>query len=165
MPKAAVGVGGNRGDSVRICLDALDLLRKHPLITNLEASSLYRTKPVGFAEQGWFINGAAVFETDLGPPALLDLALGIEKSFGRVRGLRWGPRTLDLDLLFYEDRRIDLPELTVPHPLMQERLFVLVPLAEIEPGWVHPAFGLSVRQMLDRLLQSDHRQEIHKLDI
>lgn len=129
----------------------------------LQTSHLYRTKPVGFEDQSWFINSAASFETELDPMSLLDTALGIEKQFGRVRLMRWGPRTLDIDILFYGNRQIDLPELKVPHPLMHERLFVLAPLAEIEPDWIHPGLGLSVRQMLDRLPQSD--REIQKLDM
>ena len=96
------------------------------------------------------------------PQALLELMLEVEKSFGRVRTVKWGPRSLDLDILFYEDIQLDLPGLKVPHPLMSERLFVLAPLAEIEPDWVHPALGLTVHEMLDRILELDHQQEIHK---
>ncbi|MFZ2446474.1 MAG: 2-amino-4-hydroxy-6-hydroxymethyldihydropteridine diphosphokinase [Syntrophobacteraceae bacterium] len=165
MEKAAIGLGSNQGDSVRTCLDVIELLRKHPAVYMFGASSLYRTKPVGFAGQAWFINAAVVFETALEPRPLLELLLDIENNYGRVRTLRWGPRTLDLDMLYYGDRKVDLPDLVAPHPRLHERLFVLAPLAEIEPGWVHPVLGLSVQEMLDRLLQSDHGQEIQKLDI
>ena len=163
MEKAAIGLGSNLGDPVRICLDALDLLQKHPAIRIVKASSLYSTKPVGFSGQDWFVNGAVLCETSLEPLDLLDFLLDLEKSFGRVRTIRWGPRTLDLDILFYGNRQTDLPNLKIPHPQMQDRLFVLVPLAEIEPEWVHPVSGLRVREMLDLLLQRDHQQEIHKL--
>ena len=88
----------------------------------------------------------------------------MEKSFGRVRTVKWGPRTLDLDILFYEDIQLDLPGLKVPHPLMSERLFVLAPLAEIEPDWVHPGLGLTVHEMLNRILELDHQQEIQKVE-
>ncbi len=164
MRKAASGVGSNQGDSVRICRDVFDLLQKHPAISILRTSALYRTSPVGVTEQNWFINAAVVLHTRLAPQALLELMLEVEKSFGRVRTIKWGPRSLDLDILFYEDIQLDLPGLKVPHPLMSERLFVLAPLAEIEPDWVHPALGLTVHEMLDRILELDHQQEIHKVE-
>lgn len=165
MEKSAIGIGSNQGESIRICLDVFDLLQKHPEINILSTSSLYRSKPMGLAGQDWFINAAALFETGLEPQSLLDLALELERNFGRVRTIRWGPRTLDIDILFYGNRRIDSPGLKIPHPRLHERLFVLAPLAEIEPDWVHPVLGLSVRDMLDRLLQSDSDQEIQKLGI
>ena len=141
------------------------MLRKHPAIDILRTSSLYRTSPVGPVEQDWFINAAVLLQTRLEPQALLELMLEVEKSFGRVRTLKWGPRTLDLDLLFYENIQLHLPMLKVPHPQMSKRLFVLAPLAEIEPDWVHPGLGLSVNQMLNRILELDDRQEIQKLDL
>jgi len=119
---------------------------------------------VGEQEQDWFINAAVVVQTRLEPLALLELMLDVEKSFGRVRTKKWGPRTLDLDILFYENIQLDLPGLKVPHPLMSERLFVLKPLAEIEPDWVHPVLGLSVYEMLNRLVEFDHQQQIQKLE-
>ncbi|MGC8495168.1 MAG: 2-amino-4-hydroxy-6-hydroxymethyldihydropteridine diphosphokinase [Syntrophobacteraceae bacterium] len=164
MKKAAIGIGSNLGDSIRICRDVFDRLRNHPAIFGVKFSSLYRTSPVGDNAGGWFINGAALVETLLAPEALLDVLLEIERDFGRVRTIKWGPRTLDLDILFYENSQIDLPRLKTPHPLMSERLFVLAPLAEIEPEWIHPANGLSVREMLDRLLAADHGQQIQKLE-
>ena len=164
MKKAAIGVGSNQGDSVRICREAFDLLRNHPAIGIIRTSSLYRTSPVGVSGHEWFINAAIVVHTVLEPVALLELMLYVERSFGRVRNVKWGPRTLDLDILLYEDVRIDLPGLKVPHPLMSERLFVLKPLAEIEPDWLHPVLGLRVREMLNRILETDHRQQIQKLE-
>ena len=165
MKKAAIAVGSNQGDSVRICRQAFDVLRKHPAINILKISSLYRTSPVGPVEQDRFINASAVLQTRLEPQALFELMLEVEKSFGRIRTVKWGPRTLDLDLLFYENIQLDLPVLKVPHPLMSKRLFVLMPLAEIEPDWVHPGLGLSVHEMLNRILELDHQQEIQKLEI
>lgn len=146
-------------------MDAFDLLQKHPEINILKTSSLYSTKPVGFEAQDWFINAVVLCETSLEPEPLLDFVLGLETNFGRVRTIRWGPRTLDLDILYYGNRQIDLPRLKIPHPLLHERLFVLAPLAEIAPDWVHPVLGLSAGRMLERLTQSDHRQEIQKLEI
>ncbi|MDR3567632.1 MAG: 2-amino-4-hydroxy-6-hydroxymethyldihydropteridine diphosphokinase [Syntrophobacteraceae bacterium] len=164
MKRAAIGIGSNLGDSIGICRDVFDLLRNPPAIDIVKASSLYRTSPVGSEAGGWFINGAALIETLLEPEALLDLLLAIEARFGRVRTIKWGPRILDLDILFYEEVPIDLPRLKAPHPLMSERLFVLMPLAEIAPDWIHPQTGLSVREMLDRLLRTDHGQLIEKLE-
>lgn len=164
MKKAAIGVGSNQGDSVRICLEVFDLLRNHPDVSILRTSSLYRTSPVGVSEQDWFINAAVLVQTRLQPQALLALLLKVEKSFGRVRTVKWGPRTLDLDILFYEDIQLDLPGLRVPHPLMSERLFVLKPLAEIEPDWVHPELGTSVQEMLNRILALDPRG-VQKLEV
>lgn len=120
---------------------------------------------MGFAGQDWFVNAAVLCETSLEPLALLDYLLDLENSFGRVRTVKWGPRTLDLDILYYGNRRMDLASLRIPHPQMQDRLFVLVPLAEIEPEWIHPESGLRVREMLDLLLKRDHQQEIQKLSI
>ena len=164
MKKAAIGVGSNQGDSLRICREVFDLLRNHPAVSISRTSSLYRTSPVGVTEQDWFINAAVLVQTRMAPEALLEFLLEVEKSFGRVRTAKWGPRTLDLDILFYENIQIDLPRLKVPHPHMCERLFVLMPLAEIEPCWVHPGCGLSVRDMLNRLLELDHRQQVQKLE-
>ena len=164
MKKAAIGVGSNQGDSVQICRDVINLLRNHPAISNMTASSLYRTSPVGVSGQAWFINAAVVVHTLLEPEALLELMLEVERSFGRVRTVKWGPRTLDLDILLYEDIQLNLPGLKVPHPLMSERLFVLKPLAEIEPEWLHPKLGLSVNEMLNRILETDHQQQIQKLE-
>ena len=116
------------------------------------------------SEQNWFVNAAVLVNTGLEPTALLEVMLEAEKAFGRVRTVKWGPRTLDLDLLFFENIQLDLPGLKVPHPLMGERLFVLKPLAEIDPDWVHPGLGLTVHQMLDRLLALDTQQQIHRLE-
>jgi 2-amino-4-hydroxy-6-hydroxymethyldihydropteridine diphosphokinase len=165
VKKAAIAVGSNQGDSVRICREVFEVLRKHPEINVLRTSSLYRTSPVGPVEQDRFINAAVLLQTRLEPQALLELMIEVEKSFGRVRTVRWGPRTLDLDLVFYENIQLDLPVLKVPHPMMSKRLFVLMPLAEIEPDWVHPELGLSVHQMLNRILELDDQQEIQKLEM
>jgi 2-amino-4-hydroxy-6-hydroxymethyldihydropteridine diphosphokinase len=165
VKQAAIGVGGNLGDTVSICREVFHLLEHHRAIDSVECSSLYSTSPVGSDAGGWFVNAAVLVKTVLEPLALLDVMLEIESRFGRVRTIKWGPRTLDLDLLFYENRQIDLPRLKVPHPLMGERLFVLAPLAEIAPQWRHPGSRRSVRQMLDQLLKTEHGQQIKKLEL
>jgi 2-amino-4-hydroxy-6-hydroxymethyldihydropteridine diphosphokinase len=99
---------------------------------------LYRTEPVGYTEQDWFLNTVAEVSTVLSPRELLDVLLGIEKSLGRVRTVRWGPRPVDLDIVLYGDERVDKPDLVIPHPCMCERAFVIVPLADLAPELVLP---------------------------
>lgn len=150
---ACIGLGGNRGmaeDTLRAAIEALGAL---PSTRLLRASRLYRTPAWGREDQPDFVNAAAVIETTLAPRALLDALLGIERVHGRERsagGARWGPRTLDLDLLLYDEREIDEPGLHVPHPHLHERAFVLVPLCEIAPEMVIPGCG-TVRDVRARV--------------
>lgn len=151
MEEVLIGFGSNQGDSIAVCRKAIQALSEHPAITVVCVSSLYRTAPVGYLDQGWFVNGVLLGTTTLSPSELLGVLLGVEQSFGRERTVRWGPRTLDLDLLAYGDRVLQLPALTLPHARMHERRFVLAPLAEICPGWTHPVLGKTTRQLLDGL--------------
>lgn len=162
MEQVFVGFGSNQGDSVRICSQAVELLNRHRQITVCKISSFYRTEPVGMTEQDWFVNGVVRCETDLDPEVLLDVLQEIEKDFKRVRDQRWGPRTLDLDILFFGDRQLQLPGLTIPHPRLHERRFVLLPLVEIAPDWVHAGLGASVSDLLSRLPAAG--QEVVRLD-
>ncbi len=116
-------------------------------------SSFFDTEPVGFLEQPRFLNGALVLETELEPVALMRELLGVERAMGRERegAVAKGPRVIDLDLLLYGDVVMETEELTLPHPEMQERRFVLEPLAEIAPDWVHPVLGVTVLAMLERV--------------
>jgi 2-amino-4-hydroxy-6-hydroxymethyldihydropteridine diphosphokinase len=140
--RAYVGVGANLGDRRGTIERAVELLCQTPGVEVLAVSSLRETDPVGFEEQPRFLNGAVELETALGPRVLLDLLLGVERALGRTRdGPRFGPRTIDLDLLVYGDERVDEPGLTVPHPRLHERRFALEPLAELAPELELPGRG------------------------
>ena len=148
MSKALIGLGSNLGDREFLIRRAIEALRALPRTFVVRVSSLYDTDPVGEVEQPAFLNAVAWLETELEPRELLWQMLLIENRMGRVRHQRWGPRPIDLDLLFHGRRIVDEPDLKVPHPEVARRAFVLVPLAEIDPEFVHPVTGESVRKML-----------------
>lgn len=129
--EAYIALGANLGDREGNLMEALERLDDTPGIQVLRVSSLYETEPVGYVDQPMFLNMAAVVSTSLSPHALLAEMQRIEKELGRVRHIHWGPRTVDLDLLWMEGRCLDTPELMLPHPRMQERSFVLRPLSDI----------------------------------
>ncbi len=143
MVMACVGLGANLGDAPATVRAAVQALTTLPGCRLLAASRLYRTPAWGNEDQPDFINAAVALETTLPAPALLERLLATEQAFGRVRmaGERWGPRTLDLDLLLYAAQVIDLPQLKVPHPHLHERAFALLPLAEVAPEAVIPGHG------------------------
>lgn len=143
MTRAAIGLGGNLGDAATTLRQAFDALGALPGTRLLHVSRLYRTPAWGLTAQPDFINAVAVVETTLAPMALLEHLLAIERRFGRVRvdGERWGPRTLDLDLLLHGEAVVGGAELTLPHPRMHERAFVLLPLLEIAPHVDLPGLG------------------------
>ncbi len=149
---AYVGLGANLGrreEALRAALEAFD---GRDGVRVVRASSFIETQPVGGPPgQPPYLNAAAELRTTLEPEALLRTLQETEDAFGRTREVRWGPRTLDLDLLLYGDRVIEMPALTVPHPRMHERRFVLGPLCEIAPEAVHPVLGRTVREMLEGL--------------
>jgi len=136
---AYVGLGSNLGSRRAMLDQALELLGERVAV--VAVSSLRETDPVGPVEQPWFLNGVARIDTDLSAHQLLEHLLEVERVLGRERRERWGPRTIDLDLLLYDEDSIDEPGLTVPHPRLHERRFVLEPLAELHPGLVVPGRG------------------------
>jgi 2-amino-4-hydroxy-6-hydroxymethyldihydropteridine diphosphokinase len=137
-----VGIGSNLGDRKAHIRRALELLASEPGIEVEQISQIRETDPVGVVDQPRFLNAAARLTTDLEPRALLDRLLAVEQALGRVRtGVRYGPRTIDLDLLLYGDRVVDEPGLRVPHPRLAERRFVLEPLAELDPALDVPGRG------------------------
>jgi 2-amino-4-hydroxy-6-hydroxymethyldihydropteridine diphosphokinase len=142
-----VAVGANLGDREAIFAAVIRSIELEKDLLLLAASPVFETAPVGPAGQDSYLNAALELRTWLGPLELLGRLQAIEKRLGRDRGpeaVRWGPRRIDLDLLFYGDRCIDLPELVVPHPRAHERAFVMRPMAELAPGFWHPVLGVSV---------------------
>jgi 2-amino-4-hydroxy-6-hydroxymethyldihydropteridine diphosphokinase len=140
--RAYIGMGANLGNREETIKRALALLAGRPGVNVVAVSSLRETDPVGFAEQPRFLNGAAAVETELEPRALLAALLAVERELGRTRdGPRFGPRTIDLDLLVYGGREVAEPGLTVPHPRLAERAFALEPLAELDPELEIPGRG------------------------
>lgn len=151
---SAIALGGNIGDSYKILTAALETLATRPGIKLQAQSSWYRTKAVG-PPQPDYLNGCAIFQVQISPDLLLETLLATEEKFGRVRQQRWGARSLDLDLLLYDDLIIDTPQLQIPHPRMVNRAFVLVPLAEIAPHWVEPTSGSRIKDLVKQVDCSD----------
>ena len=154
MSASAIALGSNMGDSRGILEAAVDTLVHTPGIFVAARSRWYITKAVGPPQPDYF-NGCAVLQTELQPQELLENLLKIEQKFGRVRQKRWGPRTLDLDLLLYDDLILQTPTLEIPHPRMRERAFVLVPLVEIASDWVEPVSGSVIKDLVKQVNCSD----------
>ena len=152
MAECAIALGSNQGNSIEILESSLDALNLIPGITIQQTSSWYQTKPVGTPEpQPDYLNGCALLSVRSTPTELLAILQATEIQFGRVGKGKLQPRTLDLDLLFYDNLVLNTPELTLPHPRMSERAFVLVPLAEIAPDWIEPRSGTKIAQLLSQV--------------
>ncbi len=154
-----VGLGSNEGDRESHLVAALDALSHIDAVAVLACSSLFDSAPVG-PPQPRFLNAVVALECGLPPQRLLGILQHIEKDLGRRREERWGPRTIDLDILFWEDQVIADPNLQVPHLELHKRRFALEPLAELAPHLLHPVLGVSVKELLGKLAPQDvHRSE------
>jgi 2-amino-4-hydroxy-6-hydroxymethyldihydropteridine diphosphokinase len=146
MPTIYLGLGSNLGDRLAALQAAVAALP--PKVRVLAESPVYETPPWGVADQPPYLNMVLEGKTSLSPQALLEHIKAIELTLGRVPSIRFGPRKIDIDILFYDDRIVDTPDLVIPHPRLQERAFVLVPLADLAPDLVHPLLGCLVRELL-----------------
>lgn len=146
-----VGLGSNMDDPAGHCLKAMHLISEADGVNLLRSSSLYRTEPVGCVKQDWFINAVVEMRTELTAHKLMQVLQDIENNMGRVRKEKWGPRIIDLDILLYGQDVIRDENLAIPHPELHRRRFILVPLCEIASYVIHPAFGVSIRGLMDRL--------------
>jgi 2-amino-4-hydroxy-6-hydroxymethyldihydropteridine diphosphokinase len=155
--RAFLSLGSNLGDRRAIIEGAVGRLDETAGVRMIRRSSFYETAPVGKVDQPWFLNVVVEVETDLSANALLDAAHEVEDAFGRTRALRWGPRSLDVDILLYGEEIIQTDRLAVPHPEMTRRRFVIEPLLEIAPDLVLPD-GRPVRDVLETVLDQDVRR-------
>ena len=153
--RAYIALGSNLGDRESYVSGAVEALRSHPLIELKKISKLFNTEPYGGVEQGDFLNGAAEIETLMDPQQLLEALHEMESAAGRDRTVRWGPRTLDLDILFYDKMVMETENLVIPHPDLENRRFVLEPMAEIAPAFRHPVTGRSIAALLRELEEGE----------
>ena len=152
MNEAFIGIGSNLGEKVQNCNDALAYISDFSKVTSM--SSLYESEPAGYTEQPKFVNAVVKIETGLSPHDLLNSLKLIEKRMGRERTFRWGPRIIDLDILFYDDLIIESENLVIPHEELQKRRFVLEPILEIDSDLIHPKYKISVKEILNNLIGS-----------
>jgi dihydroneopterin aldolase / 2-amino-4-hydroxy-6-hydroxymethyldihydropteridine diphosphokinase len=145
---AFIAIGSNLGTPKENCIEAINIISSNPDIKIISKSSFYQTAPVGNTEQDWFINSVIKISTRLNSDILLSVLLEIESNMGRIRKEKWGPRTIDLDLLFYDNLIAQQKDLTLPHPEIQKRNFVLQPLNEIEENFIHPSLKKSINTLL-----------------
>ncbi|MGY6531039.1 MAG: 2-amino-4-hydroxy-6-hydroxymethyldihydropteridine diphosphokinase [Cyanobacterium sp.] len=148
--KSAIALGSNLGKSKDTLQKAVEIIQSAPQIDLIKCSSWYKTKPIGPAQPD-YINGCITINTYFTPSQLLSFLLDIEQKFGRERKEKWGARTLDLDIILYDNLIVDLPNLNIPHLLMRERAFVLIPLAEIASNWIDPITKLTVEKLKNNL--------------
>jgi len=145
---AYIGIGSNLGIPEENCTKAIEKISSTKDIKIISKSSFYQTEPIGEVQQGWFVNSAIKIETDLSPENLLSVLLNLELAMGRTRKEKWGPRLIDLDLLLYDNLVLEKKGLTLPHPEIQNRNFVLVPMSEIAENLIHPTLKKTIKTLL-----------------
>ncbi len=143
-----IGIGSNLGDKLKHCEKAISEILKIDCHKLLAKSSLFKTQPIGYTYQDWFVNRVIKIETDLEAPELFRTLKAIESRLGRTKTFRWGPQTIDLDILFFDEVEIHTEELQIPHPLIQDRQFVLIPLTEIDRNFIHPVLKKTIQELL-----------------
>lgn len=146
---AYIGLGSNLGDKLDLCLNAIELADRIPGCSVTESSPFYRTEPVGVEGQDWYVNGVISLDTGISAQRLLKSLLAIEAGMGRERKKKWDSRCIDLDILLFGQDIINEEDLTIPHPLMHLRRFVLVPLVCLAPDLIHPVLGKTMSKLLD----------------
>ncbi|KUP04199.1 2-amino-4-hydroxy-6-hydroxymethyldihydropteridine pyrophosphokinase [Bacillus coahuilensis m2-6] len=151
MNIAYLSLGTNLGDREYYLWCAIAAMKNHPNISFLTTSSIYETEPVGYVDQGSFLNLVVKIQTNLSPEELLDFCLEVEQDLGRKRELKWGPRTIDLDILLYNHENRETEKLIIPHPRMHERAFVLIPLLELTPEITIPKMNIPAYEVLKTL--------------
>lgn len=142
-----IGIGSNLGSAKENCQQGINSLKETKKIDIIQCSSFYKTEPVGMQEQNWFINCVVEAKTLLSPENLLFLLKELESKMGRVQTIKWGPRVIDFDILFFDNKIIDTLYLKIPHPLNHKRRFVLEPMGEIAPDLVHPVLNKSIKEL------------------
>ena len=157
MKRAFIGIGSNLGDRRNNCVEAVERLKELRECEFIRCSRWYLTSPIGVEDQEWFVNGVACLGAEVSARDLLGKLLSIEALMGRVRAEKWGPRVIDLDLLLYGMDIVNEADLTIPHPHMPLRRFVLAPLAEVDPDVIHPVLAKTASRMLQEL-QGDDQQ-------
>ena len=150
-----LGLGSNIGDKLNFLKKAVEQINQLENTTVTEISSIYKTPPFGYENQDYFLNCAIKIETDLNHKNLLHLLQNIEIKLGRKRLIKWGPRTIDIDILFFNDEIINEPNLKIPHPYIQERAFVLIPLNDIANDFIHPVLQQDINSLLKNLSIKD----------
>ncbi|NJK61404.1 MAG: 2-amino-4-hydroxy-6-hydroxymethyldihydropteridine diphosphokinase [Synechococcaceae cyanobacterium SM2_3_1] len=153
MAQVLIALGSNLGDRFRALQTAVEAMARHFYLEQL--SPVYETKPAYVLDQPKFLNCACRVTTEKAPKQVLTLLQGIEQQLGRYPAQRYGPRLIDLDILFYDQLVLDQPDLRIPHPLLRERAFVLVPLGDIVPDWIHPETGEKIATLRDHCADLD----------
>ncbi len=156
MNTAYLSLGSNLGNRFEMLQDAVRMLQDEAELNVTQVSSVYETDPVGYTEQATFLNIVVEIQSHLSAQKILFICLETEQTLGRIREFRWGPRCIDLDILLFNDENIESEKLTVPHPRMHERGFVLVPLIELIPNGVHPVTGVSFREYAEGQKEGVH---------
>ena len=158
MVDVFIGLGSNVGDRESNLRKAMELLKEKMKL--VKVSSMYETEPMYLKDQPWFVNCVAKLETDMTPKELLVYLGNIERRLGRQRSVRYGPRSIDLDILFYGNEIVEESDLKIPHPRLHERRFVLVPLVEIEPDRIHPVYRRSASTLLAYLNSNEFARKL-----